>query len=156
LGTSGKVMAWNRDLQQCLAYPESMLRQLIDTPLGAFPDRLNGGFMVLDRLEPADWNLFEEVIGALQDDPRTDPLRYWMHQTLFAILSATKVGADRLPERYDIHMGPTRTDAAVRHYVGHASVRPRFFTEGVPAVIRDARARGQLPQDFYRDVLPDL
>ncbi|MBM9593922.1 hypothetical protein [Roseitranquillus sediminis] len=142
-------MAWNRDARPCYAYPEALLREVVGARVGPLPDRLNGGFMVAWRLNDEDWAFLDAALAALAADPRTDPLRYWMHQTLFALLASTQGEAARpLPPAYDIHMGATRAGAAARHYVGDPGVRPRFFTEGVPAVIRDARARGQLPDDF--------
>ena len=154
-------MAWNRDEKACYAYPEDLIREIYrartgSDALGRFPDRLNGGFMIAGRLEDADWRFLEELLAALAADPRTDPMRYWMHQTLFAAIAATKgEGARPLPEGYDIHSGPTRPEAVVRHYVGNAGIRPRFFTEGVAAVVRDARRCGQLPDGFFREAVPD-
>jgi hypothetical protein len=156
LDAPGLRLAWNRDSRSHYAYPERMLREILGDALpGPLPEALNGGFMVMDRLAEADWATTEAALVRFAADPRADPLRYWMHQTLIAILAARLGDAARpLPEAYEVHHGPTRPDAAMRHYVGNPGVRPRFFTEGVPAMIRNARALGQLPARFALDAVP--
>lgn len=153
---SAPSMAWNRDHRYSYAYPEALLKEIFGDRIGTLPDRLNGGFFLTNRLDKADWAFINDALEALDRDPRTNPLRYWMHQTLFALLASTRGdNAGPLPDAYEIYMGQTRPDTVVRHYVGNASVRPRFFTEGVPAMIRDARKRGQLPGDFCISQVPD-
>ena len=157
LEPGGARIAWNRDIGYCYAYPEPLLAEILGDLLpGPLPPRLNGGYMISFAFGAEQWDLLDATIAALDADPRTDPYRFWMHQTLLAIVAANLGGDARpLPPGYDIHKGPTRPDAIMRHYVGVKSVRPRFFPEGIAAVIRDARARGQLPGDFARAAVPD-
>ena len=156
LETPDWSMAWNREKKSHYAYPEALFRKHLGDRIGSFPEGLNGGFMLTRRLSDEDWALIDDVIAALEKDPHMDPLRYWMHQTLFAVLASSYGdGARALPKEYEIHYGATRPDSAVRHYVGNPGVRPRFFTEGIPVVIRDARSQGQLPLDFFRNEVPD-
>ncbi|PZQ94877.1 MAG: hypothetical protein DI533_21075 [Cereibacter sphaeroides] len=140
-------LAWNQDLKPSYAYPSALLREIVPGP--PLPARLNGGYMILRNPGDADWRVAEEALDRLGRDPRTDPLRYWMHQTLWALIAAHMgAGARPLPHDYDVYDGPTRPGSVMRHYVGSPGVRPRFFTEGVDMLIRDAAGRGQLPAGF--------
>jgi hypothetical protein len=143
-------MTWNLGHQYAYGYPEALLAEVLGDLIGPLPDRLNGGFLLASRNSPADWTLLEDILARLWADPRTDPLRYWMQQTLVACLASRMPAgaAVPLPAGYDIYMGPTRPGTVVRHFVGTPGVRPRFYTEGVPSLIADACARGQLPADF--------
>jgi hypothetical protein len=106
------------------------------------------------RFEDDDWALFDELIARLRADTRTDALRYWVHQTLIAGLASTLGGAaSGLPAAYDVHQGPTRPDAIMRHYVGNPGIRPRFFTEGIPIVVQSAAEAGQLPAKYSQAFL---
>jgi hypothetical protein len=157
LETPGLRLAWNRDPKSHYSYPDSLLREVLDGVLaGPLPEGLNSGYMVTDRMTEADWSAIEAALARFAADPRIDPLRYWMDQTLVAIRAAGYGDAAQpLPEAYDVHYGPLRPGAAMRHYVGNPRVRPRFFTEGVPAMIRNARALGHLPAGFAADAVPD-
>jgi hypothetical protein len=157
LDDPGLRLAWNRDLKSHYAYSPSLLQEVLgDALAGPLPEGLNSGFMAADRMTEADWAAVEAALACLEADPRTDPLLFWMEQTLIAILAAALGDAARpLPEAYDVHYGPTRPGTAVRHYVGVPRIRPRFFTEGVPAMIRNARALGHLPAGFAADAVPD-
>lgn len=149
-GAPAQGMTWNLGHQYAYPYPEPLLAEVLGDLIGPLPDRLNGGFLLAPRNGPADWALLEEILARLWADPRTDPLRYWMQQTLVACLaSRMPAGAARpLPAGYDIYMGPTRPGTVARHFVGTPGVRPRFYTEGVLQLIADAVARGQLPAEF--------
>ncbi|WP_093254203.1 hypothetical protein [Rubrimonas cliftonensis] len=138
LRDSSVPLTWNADIAYCYAYPEATLRDALGDMLGPLPWRLNGGLMAGRRLDDADWALLDAALGRFGERAGIDPMRFWMHQTLIAVL-ASHMGdkARPLPREYDIHDGPTRPDASMRHYVGHPGIRPRFFIEGVPFV-RDA------------------
>lgn len=156
LGSESCKLAWNCDEKSYYAYPETLLREVLGERIGPLPQGLNSGYMVSFRFGNAEWGFIEDAIAALEADPRTDPLRYWMHQTLFALLASTMgAGARPLPRGYVVYRGPTRPDTVMRHYVGNPGIRPRFFVEGVPAVVRDARRRGQLPADFFAADVPE-
>ena len=157
LAPGGLRMTWNRDERDCYAYPPPLLAEVLGDLLPApLPPRLNGGYMTSFAFGDDEWATLEAALERLERDPRTDPLRYWMHQTLLAIVAdRLGDGAGPLPDAYDVHGGPTAPDAIMRHYVGVPGVRPRFFAEGVAMVVRDARRRGQLPADFARDAVPD-
>lgn len=151
-------MRWNQDHQYTYAYPEVLLVKTLGDLIGPLPDRLNSGFLLSPRNGSEQWSLLEEILKRLWSDPRIDPLRYWMQQTLVACLASRMPPgtAASLPAGYEIHMGPTQPGTIVRHFVGNPGVRPRFFTEGVPLLIADAKARGHLPTDFAPDVHADI
>ncbi len=143
------TMAWNVGQQYSYAYPEAVLREVLGPLLVQLPARLNGGFLMATQFGDAEWGHLEEVLAQLEGDARIDPLRYWMHQTLIALVASQRgTGARPLPPEYTIYSGATRPNTVARHFVGNPGVRPRFFTEGVPAMVADARARGQLPEGF--------
>lgn len=149
IADDGRLMAWNRDERSAYAYARDLLAEVVGGPARTMPDRLNAGYMASFALEDPDWRVIEGALERLSADPRTDPLRYWTHQTLLALVaSARGDAAGPLSQTYDVHGGPTRPDAVMRHYTGNPGIRPRFFTEGVGAVIADAKRRGQIPADF--------
>lgn len=153
--SSDWLLAWNLDLRYSYAYPEQTLRNILGDLLGTLPDRLNGGFLVCFKFTDREWQLLDKVLHRLEQSAETDPLRYWMHQTLLAIVASNLGAAARpLPAPYDIHDGVTREGQVVRHYVGAPGIRPRFFTEGIPQLIQDARKRGHLPEDFCAEHVP--
>lgn len=155
LGPDGHLMSWNRGNAYSYAYPLPVLEAALGDLATPLPERVNGGFMASFRFGPTQWGLLDEAVRRLAAHPDTDHLRYWVHQTLMAVL-AKSLGeqARELPSNYAIHMGPTAPDAVMRHFVGNPGVRPRFYTEGIAMVIADARNRGQLPEDTLRDVCP--
>jgi hypothetical protein len=142
-------MRWNRDHRQCYAYPWRLVRDVVGNSVGPPPELLNGGFILAQRMGDTDWAFLEDVLARFDADPRTDPLRYWMHQTIAAIFASTLGdAAHALPADYAVSKGATLADTTMRHFAGHPDMRPRFFTEGVGLVIQDAIVQGHLPADF--------
>jgi hypothetical protein len=139
LNSPEKRLAWNEDIKTCYAYSEDIMRENLGTSMGALPKRLNGGYMMVRKPDDTDWGFLETSLEKLSRDPRVDVLRFWMHQTLWALL-ASRMGsaAGPLPPTYAVHDGPTRAGTVMRHYVGAPGIRPRFFTEGVPTLIKNA------------------
>ena len=143
---SGRAMTWNEDEKPCYAYPEPVLREALGELVGPrLPARLNAGYMLAPVPGDAEWAVFETMLTRLAAHPATDPLRYWMHQTLWAVF-ASRLGdaAAPLPAGYGVHDGPTAPDAVMRHYPGTPGIRPRFFTEGVPMLAEALRREGAL------------
>jgi hypothetical protein len=149
LADPARRMAWNPDVSYFYAYPEARLRAVLGELLGKLPHRLNGGFLVVKNADRATWDHLERVLERIARDRRINPYKVFMHQTLWAILASRMgPGAAPLPPEYGVIKGRTPAGAVFRHYVGNGAIRPRFFSEGVPMVVADAVARGQLPADF--------
>lgn len=154
-GDPSVSMAWNLDMHYSYAYPEALLKEILGDLVGPLPYRLNGGLGLFGVFTPEEWQRLEVILERFEADSRTDPLRYWMHQTLQACVASRRAPAGRpLPAEHDIYLGPTRPQSVMRHFVGHPRARPRFFTEGVPRVVAEARASGLLPGDFAADHVP--
>ncbi len=150
-------LGWCEDNRRCYAYEDSLLQGLIGdlVDISRLPEKLNAGFLCNRKFSPDQLGVLEQTLSRFETDPRTDPLRYWMHQTLIALIAADlsprSAPIDTPPT---IYRGPQRPETQMRHFVGTPDIRPRFFTEGVAAMIRDARDLGQLPQDFCREQVP--
>lgn len=151
------TMTWNRDIRYAYAYPEPLLQEVLAGLIGPLPDRLNSGLTMLACFDAGEWQLLDAAIGRLENDPRTDPMRYWMQQTLHALVASNRGEAARpLPAAYDVCEGATRPGSVARHFVGNPGIRPLLFIEGIPNVIRNGRLKGHLPEDFAAaHVAPD-
>ncbi|MGR3540524.1 MAG: hypothetical protein ACU0BS_03745 [Hasllibacter sp.] len=150
------TMAWNRDQIYAYAHPAAVLERVLgDLVPRGLPDRLNAGYLASFRFGPATWDRLETALERLDRDPRTDPLRFWTHQTLLAVVAAgpEAAAAGPLPPIYDMHRGPTRPHAPMRHYPGAPGTRPRFFVEGVRRIVEEGLESGALPAAFDRPVL---
>ena len=144
-------LTWCDDNRRCYAYEDDLLKELIGdiVEIDQLPAKLNAGFMRSIRLTQDQLALLETVLTRIEADPRTDPLRYWMHQTMIACIAANlRDKAARMDVPRSIYRGPMDPETVMRHFVGNPDIRPRFFTDGVPSLIRDAQSLGQLPADF--------
>lgn len=145
-------LAWCEDNRRCYAYEDPLLEDLIGdlVDISKLPEKLNAGFLCSSKFSAEQLGILEETLVRFQRDPRTDHLRYWMHQTLIALIAADLTPQSAaLQTPTTIYRGDMRPDTHMRHFVGTPDIRPRFFTEGVAALIRDARDLGHLPADFY-------
>ena len=55
------------------------------------------------------------------------------------IVAETEDYAPFGPE-YQIYRGRTKADTVVRHYVGIPAIRPRYYLEGVPLLLEQAKS----------------
>lgn len=148
--------AWNQQTSYPYAYPEALLSEILGDLIRPLPPRLNGGLIASTRMSEDEIHRLDDILRALEADARVDHLRYWMHQTLLACVASRRGSQARpLPGEYDVYVGSRRPESVTRHYVGHPRIRPRFFTEGVPALIRSARASGHVPAGFAAEVVPE-
>lgn len=138
---SDRPFAWNRDFTY--AYPASY-EVLNDIFRLEFPIHVNSGFLVLHQFSDEQFGLMEDVIGRIIDDGRIAIDEFLLEQTLYAVCSTLNPNAGPLPEDYAVHAGRTRAKDVVRHYVGEGLIRPRFFLEGVPRIVRQLRLEGPL------------
>lgn len=115
------------------AYPAS--QEEIKEVLGVeVPDRLNSGLAVIRRYdrETLDWT--ESMLAKL---PHEWLYRYFMEQFTMSIV-ATRRGHIFLPEEYRFELGEGEPVEICRHYISGRTIRPRFYTSGIPQVKRTA------------------
>lgn len=136
----GQAFRWGRDLGDHY----SVHRRFLESVIGLqAPEALNGGFLACPRFSVDDFAFLERTLKALAF-ASVDVCNWAMAQTLLAAVAARFAAAGPLPSSYDVTLGRTKADVVTRHYVGVWSVRPRFFVEGVPRLLRE-RPDGPLP-----------
>ena len=119
-----------RDRMYAYSMPETTFLQRY----GALaPTRVNGGFWLSRRLSDADFAFMERELASWDGDWRD---AYWAPQTLLGAAFSRRSGGYLPAHEYVLALGGHTRDAVVRHYLGTRFFRPRFFTEGIPAVIR--------------------
>ena len=134
-GGNGQAFRWNRNLSDHY----SADRRLLESVTGlAVPEALNSGLLRMSSLH-------DRGLCVLGSHARGARGRVGRHislgdgQTLYAAVAARYGYGEPFPSTYDVTLGRTRADVVTRHYVGLWSVRPRYFTEGVPRLL------GELP-----------
>ena len=126
------VYRWNRDIRSAYLADIELLNEITDLLL---PEAFNAGFQLTPRLGNRDFEHLERMINLLKADVRIDTNHFWSTQTYYAMCAARCSNAQALPNSYAVTLGQTQDDAVVRHYVGIPSVRPRYFTEGLPKIL---------------------
>ena len=92
------------------------------------PPLINSGLGLLHRASLRfDW--VEEFLGL----PDILSHSHQIEQTLIALCSA-RFGFEMLPAEYDVHLGPRRPGAPIRHYTG--PIRHLMFSEGIRTLAR--------------------
>lgn len=119
---------WIQDVRNSYTAAPEVLRDLTGTMPAL---RVNTGFAVVPRFGDEQFAILETLARALSS---LDDAHPWMEQTLYALMAGpTGEGASR---SYDVTPGRIREGQLVRHYVGNAMIRPLFFLEGVPHLMR--------------------
>jgi len=134
LSLEKRVYRWNRDVRSCYSASIDVLNSITGLKL---PDAFNAGFQLTPRFGSEEFEHLERMIGLLQDDGRVDINHLWSSQTYCAMCAARWPDSQALPDSYAVTFGWTPDDAVVRHYVGVPRVRPRYFVEGIPKLLRD-------------------
>jgi hypothetical protein len=111
----------------------SMLESEFTERYGSRALRVNGGFWLAPRFSTEVIALMDQELQRWKKEWRED---YWSVQTLLAVAFARLGGRALDPDRYTIGLGGHRSHFVVRHYPSPKFFRPRFFTEGIPAVLR--------------------
>jgi hypothetical protein len=124
---------WCKDFQNAYSGPCPLINEVFGIEL---PEKLNGGFMVTPRFSEETFKEVDEIMESMRRDGRIDMDHYWSAQTYYAILAARRGLTNMMPSGYNTHTGRTRRNAAVRHYIGVDQIRYRYFTEGVPRLLR--------------------
>ncbi|MDA0349738.1 MAG: hypothetical protein O3C43_21930 [Verrucomicrobia bacterium] len=124
---------WCQDFQDAYSAPRQMFQDVFGIEM---PNRFNGGFMVTPRFSLETFQEVDEIMETMRLDGRIDMDHYWSAQTYYAILAARRGLTKMMPPTYDTHKGRTRRSAVVRHYVGVDQIRFRYFTEGIPRLLK--------------------
>lgn len=126
------VYRWNRDVRNAYLADIELLNEITDLSL---PEAFNAGFQLTPRFGNREFEHLEHMINLLKADGRVDTNHFWSPQTYYAMCAAIHPDAKAFPSSYSVTLGCTSDDAVVRHYVGISSVRPRYFTEGLPKIL---------------------
>ena len=124
---------WCQDFQDAYSAPPQVINDVFKIEV---PERYNGGFMVTPRFSEETFQELDEIMETMEQDGRMDIDHYWSAQTYYAILAARRGRTNMMPSNYTTHKGRTRRSAPVRHYVGVDQIRFRYFTEGIPRLLR--------------------
>lgn len=138
------VYRWNRDIRNSYSADIKLLNQITGLSL---PQAFNCGFCIIPRWSDKEFNHIEKMIELLKVDGRVDIEHFWSGQTYYAMCVAKSRRARALPDDYAVTLGRTSDEAVVRHYVGVPRVRPRYFTEGIPRLLKDLNAGKSAGQD---------
>ena len=101
----------------------------------------NAGVVVIPRLGNEQFRFFERMLRCFKPAWR---MHYFADQLLLA-LAAGEFGWHALPNSYRFGWEANLPDEVAVHYVSNKAVRPRFYIEGIPKLVRsidrDAVAR---------------
>lgn len=134
LESADRRFMWGLDTIDAYAAPRERLESYTGMSI---PVRLCAGFLVTSRFASSDYSRLESLLARLDSVNDFDLNHYWSCQTYYALMVAGDDGQHGpLPTEYAIYKGRTESRTKVRHYVGVPSIRPRYFTEGIPRLIR--------------------
>lgn len=132
LGQPGSHFRWHEDFGSSYPAPIQDLRSILG---GYIPEHVNAGFLLCKRWSKEDLAFLDHALSKLTSTP-IDPMHFWMEQALYAISACRHTTYSPLPSSYSLRYGRTPSDVVIRHYVGVLKIRPRFFLEGVPILLR--------------------
>ena len=92
--------------------------------------------MVAPRFTEDTFQEVDEMMVTLEQDGRIDINQYWAAQSYYAILAGRRGHLKMMPYEYNTHKGRTRRNAVIRHYVGSPQIRYRYFTQGIPRLLK--------------------
>ncbi len=126
---------WCRDLRDAYSATPEVLREVTGASI---PRRLCAGFLVTPRLTTADFVHLDEQMQLIAMDPRVSIDHFWSCQTYYALLASRHANLRVFPREYANTDGRTGPTQVLRHYVGIPKVRFRYFTEGLPRILKQA------------------
>ena len=130
---------WLQDQQYAYAVGPRLLREVLGLSV---PFWVNTGFWVAPRADANDWAALDEAVARCDADARCQWPHVWSEQTLAAVFAARQPRGEPLPDGYVVAGGGASSEDVMRHYVNTRSIRPRFFTEGVPRLQRQLAMQG--------------
>jgi hypothetical protein len=93
---------------------------------------LNAGMVAMRRFGDEQFRFLERMLRSFKPEWRA----HYFADTVLLALTAGRFGWRPLPGTYKIGFAEWTPDTAAFHYVSNKGVRPRFFNEALPAVIR--------------------
>ena len=95
--------------------------------------RFNFGMVVFPRFDDREFGMLERILRSFRPEWRA---HYFADQLCLSVLVA-ELGWNELPlHLYQLGSDPEAPDPTSVHYISDRKVRPRFFLEGLPRVIR--------------------
>jgi hypothetical protein len=128
-------MAWCIDVSENY-YPPRQLAKAVFGDL-ELPPRLNAGVMAVPRLNE-EW--FERIDSYIAQGTAVRFPSYPWHaeQTIFAALAA-QIGGKALPPAYGVASKLPERELVCQHYVPFSVFRHRFFSAGLPTLLKNER-----------------
>ena len=142
LTTPQPGFSWCNDLLDAYSASRDVL---LDVTGVQVPRRLCAGFLVCPRLKTFDFIQLDQHMQQISSDPRVALNHFWSCQTYYALLAAGYPTSKPLPSPYSNTSGRTQTNSVLRHYVGIPKVRFRYFTEGLPRILKQAGLLHTIP-----------
>lgn len=136
------VFTWCRDVRDAYSASPELFQEVLGIRL---PQRFNCGMLGTPHLQQEDFLQLDELLERIRVDGRIDLFRYWACQTYYALLSTFVEGSAVLPSEYDTIPGKTPGECVLRHFVGVANTRYRYFEEGIPRLLQQAREGSASP-----------
>jgi hypothetical protein len=139
------VISWNCDLGNSYCVAKGDLEARVGY---ALPERVNAGLMLIPRFGRGQFTIMEKVldqIGQITADPAWMSTN-WLAQTTYATMIPRFPGSAPLSADYAVSTRRSRP-AVMRHYVSVPSIRARFFTEGIPEILRQAAVHSKRQTD---------
>ncbi len=125
---------WMKDSIYAYSMPESEFV----TRYGPNATRVNGGFWMAPRLSAAEMAAMDQDLSGWEPQWRD---HRWAPQTLLGAAFSRLGGGPMDPSRYKLGLGGHSSRYVLRHYPSPKYHRPRFFTEGIPAVLKSMDVR---------------
>jgi hypothetical protein len=127
--------SWCLDLRDAYSASPEVLKEVTGVDI---PRRLCAGFLVTPRLGLDDFLQLDEDMKKIDTDPRISVGHFWSCQTYYALVAGRKPGSEPFPESYSNISGNTDAGRTLRHFVGIPKVRFRYYTEGLPRLVKQA------------------
>lgn len=124
-------LTWNKDNRDAFPGDRAGLESIATAPMVPL---FNSGLVVSKRFGKEQFCFIEHLVTKMlaSDIKKTTNLE----QAVYSFCAAKFERSQPLPKPYQIYSGYTRFYYPVRHFVGVRKIRPRFFTEGVPMLLK--------------------
>lgn len=135
IAACGATYTWNADMATYYVAPIDLLNMVMGVRL---PERVNSGLMLHPRSSDETFRYVESLLEKICHDGSIRFRDRWFEQTLAAsCIARFAPNSLPLPRGYDVVAGRTKRTQVVRHFVGSPLIRPRFYSEGIPQLIRN-------------------